>query len=427
MAIPEISPAFIPVPDSTQQMALLEQAQQQEIQPGGQSPWLEQQSRPAVWAAKGGVLPEPVQKFQGGGAPVGVGTAVQPVNNPNNPSGNPDQYSPTRYYTQRLPASTPSTFTPRRVGATPLPGPSQTPAVSDSVARFRQVKADAAARVKAKADAEAAALAAQRAHEMEMARLAAMKNKGPAQRKEPYRGGLGSSGGGGGMGGNYSTSGGYQGGVGGGYGARGVGGGFSGKGGGWGGIGGYGGGLGAGGKSSARGGGLYREGGIIPEPEEDTMAYARGGNVPQVPSIDPAYWQKTQRKFKGTSSRAEEGGQGARDRAAREVRQGISTAVRIGEGGEEAPRREAPSREAPSREAPKVGKKGAAAKAKSKAKAKTKKADTGPETTEAPKPGTPTPAQPKPGRLSDEFVKPETATPAQPKPGRLSDEYTCDL
>jgi hypothetical protein len=366
LTIPEITANFVPPPDSSDQLALLQRDQQ--IQAGGTSPWLNPESRPAMWAQEGGVIPEPVQMFADGGAPVGAITVPRPVYNPANPSavGGIDRYSPTRAYTQPIPAAAGSVPGPHRVGYLGLPGASATPEVSDSVKRFRDVRAASAAREKAAAEAKAAAKAAAAAAAAKAAAdAAALKNQRSSRDRQfgpytdeygrlgyNYRGGANRSGSG------YSTSGGYQGGIGGAYGGNTVGGGFSGSGSGWGGIGGYGKGVGKGGNTSASQGkgGLYQEGGVIPElddsvqqPEPNGVAYAQGGRVA---TVDPVYWQVVKSKHRQMSSRGEEAGQSARDRAAREVTQGRSTAVRVGE--EETPR--------------KVGKKGAAVKAKGKAK-----------------------------------------------------------
>jgi hypothetical protein len=76
------------------------QLEQQQLDAGGQSPDVEQQAMPTMFAAEGGAIPEPTQRFLDGGGPA-------PTNDP---------YSSTRAYTQPIAKSSGSTFVPRRVG-----------------------------------------------------------------------------------------------------------------------------------------------------------------------------------------------------------------------------------------------------------------------------------------------------------------------
>lgn len=104
---------------------------------GGLSPPRDQEVRPVMWAARGGVIPEPTQNFADGG---GV-----------NPSGDPDKYNPARAYTQKLAEPAASTWTPRRVGASPTTVPAAAGAPTSSQQKFRDMQA--AAKVQAAAPA----------------------------------------------------------------------------------------------------------------------------------------------------------------------------------------------------------------------------------------------------------------------------------
>jgi len=129
------------------------QLEQQQLLGGGESPPTEQSVQPALFAQEGGAIPE-VQFFQNGGGPA-------PTTDP---------YSPTRGYTQPLPAAAVPApgagFTPRRVGQM-VPGraPAQPFAVNaEGLSSSQQAMRDArarlvaeqAARDKAAADAAAA-------------------------------------------------------------------------------------------------------------------------------------------------------------------------------------------------------------------------------------------------------------------------------
>ena len=117
--------------------------QQQQLEPGGISPPRDQEVQPAMFAASGGAIPEPTQNFQAGGAPVP------------NPAGTPDKYNAGRAFTQALPTTPASTFTPRRVGAPPAYAPTAAGAPSSSQQKFRDYQAGAAARAAAAAAARA--------------------------------------------------------------------------------------------------------------------------------------------------------------------------------------------------------------------------------------------------------------------------------
>lgn len=114
-----------------------------ELDLGGESPPRDQEARPVMWAASGGAIPEPTQNFQAGGAPVP------------NPAGTPDKYNAGRAFTQALPTTPASTFTPRRVGAPPAYAPTAAGAPSSSQQKFRDYQAGAAARAAAAAAARA--------------------------------------------------------------------------------------------------------------------------------------------------------------------------------------------------------------------------------------------------------------------------------
>src|SRR4029077_7530495 len=94
-------------------------------------------------AQRGGVLPEPVQRFQDGGTPA-------------NPAGQPDKYSRFRNYTQQIPQSTTPTWTPRRVSSpAAAPAMQMTDGLTPSQLAFKQandkIAADRAAAAAAKA------------------------------------------------------------------------------------------------------------------------------------------------------------------------------------------------------------------------------------------------------------------------------------
>ena len=210
------------------------------------TPEEESQVRPTMFAAAGGVIPEPTQYFQDGGLPVGPTNGM--------PQPEIDRFARSRDYTQ-LPAAAAATgFVPRRVGtpgATVAPAAATAGAQGSYVERFRQMQADqasqraaaAAAKQKAAADAAAAAAAAKQQQPAGLSRKAmtamalGIPVKGWQKQATPQQ---------------YTDirmSGGS----------------------GWGVFGGSGGG-------SGRRGGHFAEGGIIPEPGQVT-SYARGGTV----------------------------------------------------------------------------------------------------------------------------------------------------
>jgi muramidase (phage lysozyme) len=263
-------------------------AEAQRIQAGGLSPQEERAARPVMWAASGGVIPEPVQSFADGGKPLGFIEIENPVNNPANPSATAgiDRYSPTRAYTQPVGGGAASTFTPRRVGMSPLPGSSSaTPALTPGQptpsqlalrtsranrAAAEKAAADKAAADKAAADAAAAAKQQQQPAGLSRRSMAALMLgipvKGWQQQASPQQ---------------YTD-------------IRRLPGLYS----------------GAGMRPSA---GRFEEGGVIPEPEE--VNFARGGKVE---SRDEMF-----QRFLKEESRApgRGGGDSARDRAARRLSQ----------------------------------------------------------------------------------------------------------
>ena len=118
---------------------------------GGLSPPRDDEARPAMFAARGGAIPEPTQHLQAGGYPL-------------NPSGNPDKFNPSRQYTQPTakPATT-SNWAPRRIGmgARPISGAGAATGgaggVSASQQKFRDMRAQQAAAAAAAAAAKAQA------------------------------------------------------------------------------------------------------------------------------------------------------------------------------------------------------------------------------------------------------------------------------
>ena len=118
-----------------------------------------------MWAASGGAIPEPTQNFQAGGAPVP------------NPAGTPDKYNAGRAFTQALPTTPASSFTPRRVGAPPTSVPAATAGASSSQQKFRDYQAGLAAQ-----RAAAAAARAQPAPQQGGDWQTAMKNQQMADR-----------------------------------------------------------------------------------------------------------------------------------------------------------------------------------------------------------------------------------------------------
>ena len=90
---------------------------------GGLSPPRDQEVRPVMWAARGGVIPEPTQNFAAGGVP--------------------DKYNPARDFTQQPAAPAASTWTPRRVGASPTTVPAAAGAPTSSQQKFRDMRAAA--------------------------------------------------------------------------------------------------------------------------------------------------------------------------------------------------------------------------------------------------------------------------------------------
>jgi len=133
-------------------------ATQFDLDVGGLSPPRDQEARPQMWAARGGVIPEPAQAFADGG---GV-----------NPSGDPDKYNATRAYTQAIPQAAASTFTPRRIGQ--VAAKSTTPAATTSTLSSSQLLANKRAE-RAAAEAAAATPAATAAVDPNWAQV--MKNQ----------------------------------------------------------------------------------------------------------------------------------------------------------------------------------------------------------------------------------------------------------
>src|SRR4029077_8082148 len=85
------------------------------------------------FAQRGGVLPEPVQRFQTGGRP------GEPGSIPANPAGQPDKYSRFRNYTQQIPQSTTPSWTPRRVSSpAAAPAMQMTDGLTPSQLAFKQ-------------------------------------------------------------------------------------------------------------------------------------------------------------------------------------------------------------------------------------------------------------------------------------------------
>ena len=265
-----------------------------------------------VGMQRGGAIPDDTRYFA-------VGGATQPAN----PSGTPDKYNAGRVFTQKVPQQ-PAPAVARRISI-PARGSAGGAAAPDwrswgaggspTQQKVKTAQSGLAADRKAKADAEAAALAAQRAHEAEMARLKAQQQQ---QRRNPYGNGVvwESSGGGGsnrgeGQGGTWS-GGGWSG-MSGGFGHGGSGYSTGSATGGW------------GGGSSAKGsGGLYEEGGMV--------EFRRGGGVP---TVTPEEWKRALSHARPTpkGGRAEEAGQTQRDVAAkglnRQIRGITSSAIRI--------------------------------------------------------------------------------------------------
>jgi tail lysozyme len=103
-AIPEQAGVQVAEQNPWQPAWQVAQVNDQQVQAGGQAPPREDQAMPATYANRGGAIPEPAQRFQAGGTPIG------------NPAPSKDPYSSTRAYTQPV-AATPSTgFVARRVG-----------------------------------------------------------------------------------------------------------------------------------------------------------------------------------------------------------------------------------------------------------------------------------------------------------------------
>jgi muramidase (phage lysozyme) len=253
--------------------------------------WLNQ---PQMFAAKGGILPEPVQHFQTGGTPYEpvagqtLGTPAAQPPNPVNPSGaaptNVDRYSPYRNYTQQIPQSTTPTWTPRRISApAETQGLQTTNGLTPSQLAFKnatdKLAADRAAAAAAKAKAVAPAPVAAK----------------PVVQKRPMLYDAA---------GNRTYGAGYlrpsQ--------AYGMGGG--------GGYGGFGGSGGRGASAGRQHGGMvyhdFAEGGVVPEPGQQN--FARGGK----PLADrDATFQRLLKEESGPNR----GGQEARDRAARRLSQ----------------------------------------------------------------------------------------------------------
>ena len=253
---------------------------------------VEAPARPAMFAAKGGV----VQRFADGGTPV-------------------DPYNPRRAYTQPLPAAPTSTWRPRRVGmptggvgtsgtpATVAPGtPSSSQlalrkAQSDLTAKRASDKAAADAAAKAAADAAAAKKPTRQTttwrphgrgsaeYQREWEKAVSKGDYATAQAIKRHLNAGTAAGG-------YNTGGGSD-------------------------DGGYGGGPG----TRSVGGGLYAEGGIV--------------------TVDPEYWEEILTAESGAAGGGD--AQEVRDRAARRInreRRGVSsTAIRIGKKGAEIKRK----------------------------------------------------------------------------------------
>jgi hypothetical protein len=361
VAIPEVAPMFVPTDDEALQLAMAQQ--QQEIEAGGESPWIDtSEVRPAAFAAKGGVIPEPTQMFAGGGMTYTAAPIKAPVVDPNI----------------------------RRVGQAPI-GTGAASAYANGARTSSQLALDKA-RAAVPAPAPVAAAPAAPVQQpgvptydewMNKRKMTATKAyhdvgnaRGPgwstAQRNinkqrnswdTPESQAASRK--------QYETL------------------------------------YGAGGdpkqqeierrKFAGRSlfGIGFAEGGVIPEPgDAPVQSYARGGLA-----VDPNLWQKAVKREGRTSGRAGEAGMSTRDTAAKRLnvagRGVVSSAIDP----------------ANRHERRKAGRKGDQHKRGGEKRKKDKI-----ETSSTP---TPTPAQPKKGRLSDEYVRP-TDTP--PPPGRLSDE-----